>query len=407
VNPLKKLLAAIFLLGSCAPASALDLSFDGYADFRSFVPSEQRSWLDGGLGKTRFGSEYGSPGVSGELIGGINLQISPELLATAVARASPKQKTIVNFLESYLRYRPVSTSAFRWSLKLGALFPPISLENTDVGWSSPWTLTPSAINSWVGDELRTIGSEIDVEWRTDARALSLMGSVFGWNDPAGVLIADRGWAFDDQPTGFTDNPRLPDAYAITRHRPIPLRTPMFTEIDNAPGWYAGASWDETGIGRVQLLRYDNQADPTAIRNKQVAWDTDFWSLGAQTQIDAFTFIAQGITGSTYIKPSPSFESDTYFKAAYLLAGWSMSDEWRLATRFDIFSTEEEQNGGIGPLSEHGDAITLAANYLPNDWLRLSAEFLRIDSTRGQRAVIGLAPREIENQLQFSVRFYPP
>ena len=44
-------------------------------------------------------------------------------------------------------------------MKTGAFFPTISLENDDLGWTSPYTLTPSAINSWIGDELRTIGSE--------------------------------------------------------------------------------------------------------------------------------------------------------------------------------------------------------------------------------------------------------
>ena len=46
-----------------------------------------------------------------------------------------------------------------WSVKTGAFFPTISLENDDLGWTSPYTLTPSAINSWIGEELRTIGSE--------------------------------------------------------------------------------------------------------------------------------------------------------------------------------------------------------------------------------------------------------
>ena len=45
------------------------------------------------------------------------------------------------------------------SVKAGAFFPAISLENDDLGWTSPYTLTPSAINSWIGEELRTIGSE--------------------------------------------------------------------------------------------------------------------------------------------------------------------------------------------------------------------------------------------------------
>ncbi len=50
-------------------------------------------------------------------------------------------------------------------MKSGAFFPTISLENDDLGWASPYTLTPSAINSWIGDELRSIGSEATMRWK--------------------------------------------------------------------------------------------------------------------------------------------------------------------------------------------------------------------------------------------------
>jgi hypothetical protein len=403
---MKKLLSAVFLLGSCAPATAIDFSVDGFGDLRLISPSDQRSWVDGGLGKTRFGSEYGSPATSGEIDAEANLQLLPELLLTGLARIAPTQKTFVDFLEAYARYRPVSTSAFRFSAKGGAFFPPISLENTEVGWTSPWTLTPSAINSWVGDELRTIGGEGSVEWRSDERTIGVTAAAYGWNDPAGILLADRGWALDDRPTGFADDLKVPDANPIARHLPVPMRTLMFTEIDDKIGWYAGASWDEVGLGKVEFLRYDNEANPEKIRT-QVAWQTNFWSAGVRTQIDDFTFMAQGMTGETYIEPSPFFESKTDFDAAYFLIGWSISNEWRLAGRFDFFQTDEEHTGGVNPLSEHGNALTFAVNYLPNDWLRLTGEFLRVDSTRGQRGVVDLSPREIESQVQFSVRFYLP
>ncbi len=403
---MKKSLSVLLLLGSCMPAAAVDFNVDGLLDLRLISPSDQRSWVDGGLGKTRFGSENDSPTMNGELFIQPTLQIVPELLVTGLARIEPTQKVVVDWLEAYARYRPVSTSAFRFSFKGGAFFPPISLENTEIGWTSPWTLTPSAINSWVGEELRTIGGEATVEWRTEARTISVMAAAFRWNDPAGILIADRGWALDDRPTAFADHLKLPDANPIARHLPIPLRTLMFTEIDDNWGWYAGASWDETGVGKVQMLYYNNEADPTDIRT-QVSWLTDFWSAGLQTQIDDFTFMVQGMTGETYIEPSPFFESETYYDAAYFLAGWAMNDEWRLAGRFDFFQTDEEHTGGVNPLSEHGNALTFAVNYLPNDWLRLTAEYLRVDSTRGQRNVVGLAPHEIETQLQFSVRFYVP
>ena len=63
----------------------------------------------------------------------------------------------VDALETYLRYDDAGAHDLSWSVKAGAFFPTISLENDDIGWASPYTLTPSAINSWIGDEMRTIG----------------------------------------------------------------------------------------------------------------------------------------------------------------------------------------------------------------------------------------------------------
>ena len=69
------------------------------------------------------------------------------------------QRSGVDALEAYARYSPQTSGDWQWSVKAGAFFPPISLENTEVGWTSPWTLTPSAINSWVGEEVKVVGGE--------------------------------------------------------------------------------------------------------------------------------------------------------------------------------------------------------------------------------------------------------
>src|SRR2546423_7935096 len=47
----------------CVPAGAGAVDFDiqGYADFRLVAPSNQVSWMDGGLGKLRFGAENARP----------------------------------------------------------------------------------------------------------------------------------------------------------------------------------------------------------------------------------------------------------------------------------------------------------------------------------------------------------
>ena len=407
MKPMRKLLTALFLLGSSSPALAIDFHFDAYADFRLIVPSNQESWEHGLLGKLRYGAEDNKPDLRfAEAVGQAVVLIAPELMGLAVARIGAEQRTYVDFLEAYLRYRPVSTNAWRWSVKAGAFFPPVSLENTELGWTSPWTLTPSAINTWIGEEIRIIGAEGMLEWRSEARTLAFMASIYGWNDPAGILVADRGWALHDRVTGLINRPRLPDPIAYALHLPEPLYTYEVLEIDGRPGWYAAGSWDEAGLGKLNLIYYNNEANPKAIQ-KQVAWRTDFWNVGLSTQIGNVTLLAQGLTGETLIVPSKFFFSDTRFESAYLLAGWNISENWRAAVRADVFSTHERRPFPTGNLSEHGNALTAAVNYLPYDWLRLTAEAIRVDSTRNQRTMESLDPHAVENQFQLSARFYLP
>jgi len=392
------------VMATCSSAHAVEFHFDGYVDGRLVVPGDQESWMHGELGKLRYGKGDGNFQFA-ELVGQAVVQITPSLMVLGVGRVEPNQRTFFDALEGYVRYRPVSTSAFRWSVKAGAFFPPVSLENTEIGWTSPWTLTPSAINTWVGEELRTIGVEGTLEWRSESRTLSAYASIYGWNDPAGILIADRGWALHDRPTGLNDRPTLPYVLGEMLGQPLPYRTWEFLEIDDRPGWYAGAAWDEVGIGHLDVMYYNNEADPTKTR-RQVAWRTDFWDVGLKTEIGNLTLLAQGLRGETFIFPNPFFWSDTYFESAYLLAGYNINQDWRVAVRGDVFSTNETNTYG-SLMSEHGNALTLAVNYLPFDWARFTAEVVRVESTRPMRALDGDDPHAVETQFQLSVRLYLP
>src|SRR5436305_15201480 len=72
----------------------------------------------------------------------------------------------------------------------GAFFLPTTRENVDALWESPYTITPSALNSWLGEELRPIGVDAAYTLRH-----SLTGgiTVFTGNDTFGALPAERGW----------------------------------------------------------------------------------------------------------------------------------------------------------------------------------------------------------------------
>jgi hypothetical protein len=391
------LLAALFIVTGVSDAA--DFHLAGYGDVRLVAPPASDAYLDGGLGKLRFGEDdanfkLGDAIAQASLAGGA-------WSAQADARLNAEYGPAIDLLEAYVRYAPASNTQWRWSARAGAFFAPLSLENEQIGWSSFWTVTPSAVNSWVGSELRTVGAEATLEWHSNGNDVTLIGALFGFNDSAGVLIAERGWNFDDRAAGLFEASRLPDAVAIAAHRAPPLTTHLFREIDDTPGWYLDASYEIDGTTGVELMRYDNQADPTQPR----AWHTSFWDLGFRRQFGAVTLLSQAISGGTVIRPSAAAFTATDFKAAYVLVGWDL-DAWWLAARADLFQTRTRTAvAAPSPLSEDGHAVDVTASFLPRSWLRLSAEYLLIDDTRAQRALVGDAPHQTENQFQLVVRTY--
>lgn len=406
-------LAAGILAGGPAVAADLQvapwlqLDVAGLADLRIVRTSGLRNSNDGGFGKVRFGADETGAATGGR-VGDASL-VGTALLPNGIAlvghvRAEPYQRTALDVIEAYVRWRPVSTSAWRWQVKVGAFFPSISLENDGIAWSARYTLTPSAINSWVGEELRTIGGEGRLEWRGAVDRIAIQGALYGWNDPAGLMLAYRGWAFTDRPLGLIDRQQVPNEIAFHTGRVPPVYFDLAREIDDRVGYYAGASWQRDGVGKLAVLRYDNRADSKA-RRTVFAWETKFWSVAAQTELaDGLVLMAQAMDGWTQVWPSAIQRSVTDFSAAYLLLGYDVG-RWRFGLRGDLFATRERSLAPRVELSEHGSALTAAISYRLADGLRLTAELLRVDSQRQQREAVGLPARGRETQAQFSIRYY--
>jgi hypothetical protein len=395
VRAIGLLVTALLLLPQAA-AWAQEFSANAVFDFDVVAPAGNQSFMYGGLGKTEFSSRHSTPVLAGQALADLRAQFDPSLAAFATVRVAPDLRAPFDVLEAYGRYQPVSTKDLVWTIKTGAFFPPISLENEGVGWTSPWTLTSSAINSWVGAELRTIGGETSVEWRYPGGALGWTGAVFAANDPAGALLADRGWTFDSRPVGLLGRPRLPDVTAAQIGLAPPLREEPFKETDGQAGWYSGLSLRQDGLGRFQALYYDNRADPGSFIGTDFGWRTKFASFGGELDIGDVVVLSQVMTGNTTIEPFENFYSKTNFQSGYVLAGYYFGD-YRVAARVDLFATQQiNAPGGNGP-GEHGHALTLAGSWAPRPWLRFTAEMLRIDSSRSERALAGLPIRNIELQ----------
>ena len=396
---------ALLLCGAAMPAiaRAQDLHVQGFVEARGVFPSlDDAAWTDGGLGKTRYGEGDPAAAFAGAL--SITWQASESLLAVVDLQAQPQASPQLGVNSAYLRWRPVSTSRWRWSLRAGAFFPPISLENEGVGWTSRWTLTPSAINSWVGEELRTIGAEARLEHRSDPFGTIEGGiALYQWNDPAGDLIAGRGWALGDLTSPLNATVREPDANnggEWIGYKP-------FVENDGKLGWHADLQWTLPSGLRLRWLRYDNRADPNSDSEQAgrevYSWQTRFDSLGVEWPRGQWVFAGQWMDGSTIIEPVPALYFDARFRAAYLLAARD-AGSWRPALRYDRFRIRNVPGSPGNPYDEDGHAWTLALNWRPSEAWRLTGEWLRVDSTRGQRVFEGLPARQREQLLQLSLRY---
>jgi hypothetical protein len=387
-----------------AHAQAIAPQWHGYAELRAGAADGDDSWMDGGLGKARYGGDSPVLRPAGALA--MAWQLSPAWLASAEVQYQDGQRRPLGVLEAWVRLRPVSTTPWRWSLKLGAFFPPVSLENDGIGWTSPWTLTPSAMNSWVGEELRSTGAEFALEHRSDAATWRSVAAVFGNNDPAGDLLASRGWALGDATSALGAELREPDVYAAQARTGVPVVFRPFSEIDHRAGWYAGLAREAAGGGRLSLLRYDNRGDPAAWEmqgaRRVYAWHTRFWSAGAGGRVGAVQWLAQAMDGGTAFEPRAGLLLDTRLSTGYLLLAWGQG-EWQPALRADLFHLRQLPDSRPNPLSEHGNALTAALNWRPREGLRIVGEVLRVDSVRAQRTLEGLAPRQVDLQVQLALR----
>ncbi|UHQ19105.1 hypothetical protein LVB87_13065 [Lysobacter sp. KIS68-7] len=390
------LACACLLLASVA-AQAQSFEVRGFLEARAASGADETAWREGGLGKTRFGD--GDSDLGGNAAIAVDWQATPTLLLSASAQAVPDQRQNVDLLDAWVRYRPVSTTPWRASFTAGMFFAPISMENDGVGWTSAWTITPSAIDSWVGEELRTFGGEARIEHRGDNATWDVRAALFTRNDPAGELLSSRGWAMGDLTSGLETSLREPDAYAAMLGAPVPMLFKPFVEIDDALGVYVAVG-RESSAGRARLLYYDNRTDAsldTDYAGRDVyGWHTRFWSGGLTHRFDEWEVAAQAMSGTTTIAPG-GMEFDTEFNAGYVLLARTF-EAWQPVLRIDLFQTADS-------LREHGNALTAALNWRPRDHVRVIGEVLRIDSSSEQRVFAGLPSKQIDTQVQVAVRWY--
>ncbi|NNE39172.1 MAG: hypothetical protein HKN08_12770, partial [Gammaproteobacteria bacterium] len=280
------------------------------------------------------------------------------------------------------------------------------LENRGLGWSSLYSVSPSVINAWIGEELRVIGGEFNIQFpgrqRGSAHSFGVTGGAFGFNDGAGTILAYRGWSTHDRQTGLGDALRLiPENGQDRKFDP-------FREIDDRPGYYISGNWSYLDLLEFKLMHYDNRADPTAFRNGQVAWHTVFEHASLQINFPKnIRLLSQYMTGDTHLNNlNTGFRGDVDFESWYVLLTRVINNH-RLSARYEKFSTDDQDVFvmSVHNSNENGWAWMLAYQYHIWSNLKMGIEWLQIKSERQTRQIIEGIPSETENQLLFNLNYH--
>ena len=407
-------LSALLAASPCAAAnldliSAETLSLAG--DVRLSATSGEESWVDGSFGKLATSGHGDNLRVTPQL-GSINLVWQPRftwsLSATIVGSLQGGESTEAGLEQAFISFKPMRGERLRISARAGLLWPSISLEHEGADWHVKDTITPSAINSWIGEEVRPISLEGSIAADLGQHGLKGTAALFAANDTSGTLLAFRGWALHDRTTLAFRRQPLPPLEEEYEYYQAPFTHPLLDVrhgFADRPGYYAKLSWLPPVPVRFELFRYDNRADPEAVnQDLEWGWRTWFNHVGAVADLGRTTVKLQALSGRTRMGMVEERRRwfDTKFRSAFLLVTRPIGS-FGVAARVEAFDVRNYGSLWDDEYDDTGWAAMIAGK---RDWGRFTAliELLHVSSTREDRHEHrGLAARQRQTQLQANLQ----
>jgi len=363
-------------LAACGLALSIACGFIAEAaDLRVFVlasgqgnyADSPESWLEGGFGKLPgSGDASGSAKASGtlDLQAGARLELGEHwaVWTHVIARAEDGVEATgsAGVTELWIEgTRDVAGGRLR--ARAGTMFLPTSLENIGLLWSSPYTISLSAINSWIAEEVRPTGLDADYRYEL-APGVQLRGgaTAFVGNDTSGTLLGWRGWSIGNRLSVWNEELPLPPLSSLPGSFPAQKRatTPFGRDLDDRTGWSARLRLDAPGSFVAQWTRFDTRGD-RLLYDDQYSWRTtfDLFGLGWQP-VEQLTIAAEHVRGDTGMGVAPADRVDARFESTYALASWRVG-QFRISTRYDWFETEEGDFSAAESNAEDGSALAVA------------------------------------------------
>lgn len=348
------------------------------------VATERKNWFNAGTGQLHYTDQAIS---AGPQYVSIDAATDTALSARVNAQWHANPETGISVTEAWLNWAPLPLAGYRLRGRLGYFYPQMSLENTDTAWTSPYSSTFSALNSWLAEEIRPRGAEITVSrpgrFFQSNHSWSAVAAAFQGNDPAGTVLAWRGFALHNLQTGLGERVNFA-RYPSLRSGPLEQQNSWVEptrELDHRSGYYAGLHWQYLQQTRVRAYYYDNRGDPLVFSHQQYAWRTRFSSIALQQVIDDnWQLVTQWLDGDTLMGPQAVVAD---FAAWFVLLHWQR-DALSATLRYDDFHVRDKDITIGDDNNGAGKAMLLALTYRFNTRLSLTAEHLRLDSEQQNR-----------------------
>jgi len=390
--------------------SAETLSVTG--DFRLVGVNGEKSWTEEGFGKLRSGSDGDwrfrpQPG-------NFKLIWQPRfgwaVSATIVGAVQGGDRTEIGLSQAYLSVKPLMDDQFRVSFRGGLFWPQVSLEHEGADWHVRDTITPSAINSWIGEEVRPAAFEASATVNAGNHKLTGTAALFVANDTAGALLALRGWALHDRETLAFNRQPLPPLPGDFEYYQPQYTHPLLDVREgfaDTPGYYVKLGWQPPLPLRIELFHYDNRADPEAVNEElEWGWHTKFNNIGAMVDLGRGAQLKlQAMEGRSLMGVDDEGEGiwiDSRFRSAFALVSAPIGNA-NVAARIEAFGTRQHGSEIQSESEEDGWAATIAARRDLGPYLTGVIELLHVSSRRAEREKLGLDERQRQTQIQGDLR----
>jgi hypothetical protein len=381
-RPLCKQLSVLLIsiMPFVSAAFAWEAGVDGYVEAKASTSNTEKSWIEGGSGALGVGD-----GLFTEARLGFNLRatdrLSGRLEILARSQSADDLGRRAGLLQAFVDYGDLDLDAFR--LRAGQSFSGSSVENVESFWQTPFGISFSTLNSWIGEEFRPIGLDLTHRFTIEQTSLDLGGQIFVGNDTGPAMLAWRGFANHQRLSVLGET--LPILPLRSLSGPFSAQRDQGTQsfgldLDGRPGYLLHARIKPATNGNLKLLLVDNRGDRLLHDGDEYAWRTRFGVLsGSYQPTSAWTILGEWMHGNTRMGFPPGGFVDFDFNASYLTLSYS-DEAWTHALRLESFHINEQDRSPAERNTQNGNAASFSSLLNQGDW-RIGAEVQLADFER--------------------------